>query len=329
MKILSLTFKIACAALILTACSKSSKGRLSEGDMIDIISDIEMADSYMQTHSGAYYSDSVRDRVLAKILDRNGANKQEFDSTMTWYGKNIDDYTLLLGKVEEELDRRRKTATGKTSVDDSPDYWTYSRHYTLSRDMVSDGLNFNVPINDMAKGARINWKLRASSALNGTCMLGMVFDDGSIAYNAMQLYGQNRLDFSVQSDTAKTVKRVFGKLKLTDLYGTQLLIDSVTLRALPPDSTRYFEIGSLRRYFSPKKKIVINIAEKDSIGSESASARTEEIDIRTQSERPTGVKPTQLTKKPRPERRANAVINAVPVSSTPSVRRESVVRPGK
>lgn len=216
--------------------------------MISIISDIEIAESYIQRQGGEYYGDSIRDRVMNKILERNGVTKASFDSTMTWYGKNIDDYSMLLTKVEAELEKRRKSSTGKPATDEATDFWPYSRHYLLTSSMASDGLQFNIPVSEISRGSRINLKLRANAPINGQCLLGIVYADGSKGYNSFPMYGQNQVDVTLQSDTAINIKRIFGNLKFSGMESGHILVDSISLKELAPDSTKFYEIGSLKRF---------------------------------------------------------------------------------
>ena len=47
---------------------------------------------------------------------------------MTWYGRNIDEYRDLYGKVDVELAARQRAVTGMEDTDIvSTDLWPYSR----------------------------------------------------------------------------------------------------------------------------------------------------------------------------------------------------------
>lgn len=86
---------ISVSLMLLSSCDKRPKGVLSDDEMVRLIADIEVAEVYMQQHNSGYYNDSVRDSAVQWALERHGLTKADFDSTMTWYGRNIDEYRDL------------------------------------------------------------------------------------------------------------------------------------------------------------------------------------------------------------------------------------------
>ena len=217
--------------------------------MVRLIADIEVAEVYMQQHNSGYYNDSVRDSAVQWALERHGLTKADFDSTMTWYGRNIDEYRDLYGKVDVELAARQRAVTGMEDTDIvSTDLWPYSRHMIVSANGSSDGLSFSLPSEDIQKGDRITWKMRLKGLSSGNILLGVDYDNGTSSYSYQSQNGMSKGEVMLQTDSALQVRRVYGYVRANDVSSLPMWIDSISLKRTPIDSTEYYRIHSQRRY---------------------------------------------------------------------------------
>lgn len=254
MRILKRIIILGFAFLIASACNKRPEGVLSDKEMVGLIADMEVAESYLQTHNHSYYNDSTRDKVLQYILDRHGLDKAGFDSTMVWYGRNIDEYRDLLSKVDKELQHRAKSVKG-TSLDEivKSDLWPYSRHYIMSSLSENNLLQFSIPGSDITSGDRLSWEMRINSILEGMALMGVEYENGLKAYTYASTGGTRKMSLNLQTDTSQTIKRVFGQVKVNELSLQPIFIDSVSLKSLPFDSLEYYKINSQRIFRGPIK----------------------------------------------------------------------------
>lgn len=268
----------------ISACRKKD-GRLSENEMVNLIADIEVAEQYIQGNMPNSYENSFRDRAMNDVLRNRGVTKAEFDSTMTWYGKNIDEYSNLLGKVEQELARRSRSVSSSNSEENRNDYWPYSRYCAYDYHSATNGIRFSTQVKDLPKGGRVNWKIHFNRSVDGQGILGVVYEDGSTNYGTNQLYSSNGFDMTLQSDSSKIVKKIFGSLILEKNGSGRILADSISLVGLPMDTTKFYEFYSSRRYFKPRrisKKIVIEDSLKvssDGIEKEKAIPDKHKVDV--------------------------------------------------
>lgn len=246
-----------------SACRKKD-GRLSEKEMVNLIADIEVAEQYIQGNMPNSYENSFRDRAMNDVLRNRGVSKAEFDSTMTWYGKNIDEYSNLLVKVEQELARRSRNVSSSRAEENRSDYWPYSRYCAYDYHSASNGIRFSTQVEGLPKGGRINWKIHFNRSVDGQGLLGVVYEDGSTNYGTNQLYSSNRFDMTLQSDSSKVVKKIFGSLILDKTGSGRILCDSISLTGLPMDTTKFYEYYSTRRYFKPQR-ILKKITVEDSL----------------------------------------------------------------
>lgn len=260
------------ALLLGAGCNKRPKGVLSDDEMVGLIADMQIAEVYMQQHNSGYYNDSIRDSAVQWALDKHGLSKADFDSTMTWYGRNIDDYLNLFGKVDAELAKRQNRAIGETEKNlVSTDLWPYSRHILISENAPSNGLAFSLPLNDIPKGERITWKMRLKGLSSGNVLLGVDYDNGMSSYTYQTQNGNSKIDLTLQTDTAYNVKRVFGYMRTKEDHSLPIWIDSIALQQLPLDSTEYYRIHSQRKYSGFHKQVKVS-EKKDTIEEDSKIA---------------------------------------------------------
>lgn len=226
------------------------------------MADIEIAQAYIQSKGYRDNNSENRERILNYVLEKNGMTREDFDSTLSWYGRHIDKYDDLYAKVDKELARREAKISGNSAEMLSNDLWPYSRHLVISSKSSADNLAFSIPANELEKGDRLSWKFRLNMPTDGTALFGVRYTDGTAAYTTQNLNGDN-IEVSLQTDTALTVKDIFGNLKVT--IGRSFVgLDSLTLTSAPFDSTLYYRISSSKRFFGPKPKIR-KTEKKDSI----------------------------------------------------------------
>ncbi len=257
-------------SLILVGCDKRPGNVLDEDEMVRLIADMEVAEIYFQQYPGGYYNDSIRDRAIQFVLDKHHISKKDFDSTLTWYGKNIDVYQQLYSKVDKELLNRQKKITGKSETDlVSNDLWPFSRHYFIDSKSGRHDINFAIQSSEVESGERLIWRLRTNSMPSGQILLGVEYENGtsSVTY---QSTNSKISEITLQTDSSQRVKRIMGQFRLKDSSSLPVWIDSISLKSLPFDSTEYYRIYSQRLYRGPKRRL--NIKEKaDSIDNEENS----------------------------------------------------------
>lgn len=244
------------AAFFTQSCNRRPKGVLSDKAMVRLVADLETAESYLNRYTEDYPDDEMRDRTMQYILNRNGISKAEYDSTLSWYGRNIDVYSGLLDKVDKELERRQLDASG--SIDEEEDQsgtnlWTYSKHFMISPNSASNNLSFSFSPENLTPGDRLEWIFRYKGGSNANIMLGVDYDKGSGAYVYETLYGSKKADINLQTDTARTVKRIYGTVVFVDAERNVLWLDSISLKKLPFDSTQYYKIFSHRHLSEPTR----------------------------------------------------------------------------
>lgn len=234
-----------CLAVSFIACKHRPSGVLSDKEMAPVIADLKIADAMFSSRT--HGSDENKKAAVEFILKKHGVAREEFDSTMAWYGRNPDAYYELCDLAEKEiLVRKKEISGGSVETVESTDLWPYSRYAMLSPLAASNGIDFSIPVSGIEKGGIIEWKFRANNSISGQSILGVEYESGKKAYLTRNFSEQKKGDISLQTDTAENVTRVFGNMAVDDRRRLPVWLDSIALRALPFDSTRYYSIHSLR-----------------------------------------------------------------------------------
>lgn len=241
------------AALILFACSDRPDNIASDSEMVKVMADLEMAQAYLQNKGYTNNNPQNRERILKYILEKNGMSREDFDSTIVWYGKHIDKYDDLYAKVDKELARRESRISGNSIEVLSNDLWPYSRHFIISPKSSTDNLSFNITPEDIDRGGKLTWKLKLNSTPVGTALFGVKYSNGNVSYTSQNISGNN-FEISLQTDTALSIREIFGNIRISDNH-TFVGIDSISLTSAPFDSTIYYQINTLRRFNVPVRKI--------------------------------------------------------------------------
>ena len=249
-------------AIMLSSCSDRPENIPSDSKMVSIMADIEMAQAYIQNKGYRNNTPENRERILEYVLDKNGMTREDFDSTLSWYGRHIDKYDDLYARVDKELARRESRISGNNVEILSNDLWPYSRHLVISSKSSNDSFVFNLPANELGKGDFLMWKFRMNAPADGNAIFGVRYSNGRVSYVNQSLNGNN-VEVSLQTDTALSVKEIFGNLRVK-LLRSFVGLDSLTLTSAPFDSTLYYRIHSVRNYYTPKSKNK-PIEKKDSI----------------------------------------------------------------
>ena len=258
--------------MVFSACIKRPKGVLSEKETIDLLTDMQLAEAYLNT-SGPNTPDSVRKSLAEAVLLQHGVTKEQLELTLEYYGKNADEYYALFDKVNKRIDSKRKSLTGQMPTENlaENDIWPYSPFTLFMRNNASDGLVFSLTGDAVEPGERLEWNMRLNNNGQADALLGVEYGDGSSTYVKRNLGGSKNVNISLQSDTGKVVKRIFGYFNVSKA-SLPVWADSIRLVRFPYDSVSYSKLRGQNRYFGAKNRPVEQ--RKDSVAMDSTVLNT-------------------------------------------------------
>lgn len=250
----------AAALLLATSACKADKdkGVLSMKQMAEVIADMQLAEAYT-TVNGTIYNDSLQSIMRQTVLRDHGLTQQDYDRNVSWYAHHIEKHTKLYEEVEKVLGRKQEkmmagaaAAAGRDG--DSGNIWPYSRMAMLSDLSSSDGIAFSLSDPDMKKGERLKWTMHLSNNPGAAVTFGVDYREGGTSFITERLTGEKRMEASLQTDSTKTVGRVYGYFRMTSRSMLPVWADSIAVVVLPPAPELYHKYNSQCNYFGPTPK---------------------------------------------------------------------------
>lgn len=262
------------SALLLSGCGKRPEKVLGEKEMVKLMADMQLAEAYSNSYGGGRMGSEERNNLGKGVLAAHGVTQEELDSTLSWYGKNMDDYTELYDKVDKEIASRRKKLMKEDSqpedINSVDMLWPYKTHGTLSTLGNSDAWILSVDMPQLDRGDVVEWSMRMSETTAFTGVLGVEYSDGTSDAFSQMLSGNRKHEMRLQTDTGKTVTRIYGTVRLKDPAQLPIYADSIMLRKIPYDSLEYHKHRSLRHYGVPVP-VVHKAPKADSIAADSVT----------------------------------------------------------
>lgn len=253
-KYLGWLWMAAIAAILLAGCRKRPEGVLSDKEMTELMADMQLAESYSDyEYSGPNLRD-YRNGLAESVLLHHGVSREELDSTLSWYGKNLDDYSKLFEKVDKRIAEKRKASFKTDGSDEEPEgdiLWPYTENGVISNLGNSDGWVFSIPAPGLEKGDMLEWTMHIPQSAGFASVLGVDYEDGTGEAVTANISGGMSMDLRLQTDTGKTVGRIYGTMRLKDELKSAVFVDSIRLRRLPFDSLEFTKYRNQKRYGIP------------------------------------------------------------------------------
>ena len=260
-------FAFATAAMLIAGCSDRPKEILPENDMVELMADLELAEAYIRS-AGPELSDNDRKSIPEAVMAAHGVSKAQLDTTLAYYGRNADEYMELFDKVDKHIAERRRKIDGNVpdTGGNADNIWPYPSMIRFASVNATDGLVFSIPSDGISGGERLEWKLRTSSPLDAEGIFGVDYSDGTSSFIKRHFGGSRGVSLTLQTDTGRTPKRIYGVYRLTDSR-TMAWADSIMLLHMPYDSATYYKVNQQYRYYGIKeRKKNTEPTDQDSIG---------------------------------------------------------------
>lgn len=244
-------------SMAVVSCGGRPEGVLSDDRMADLMADMQLAEAYSSLpSSGRGMTREQRDSLGRGVLAANGITQAELDSSLSWYGRNMDTYTELYEKVDKRIAEKRKRLLndGIKEEADGDNLWPYPAHGIISGLASSDGYLFSITNPELVRGNALEWKMRVSPATSLNMMLGVEYADGSDTYVSRSFSSERKVELHLQTDTARDVRRVYGVMRVARVRDLPVFTDSISLQVLPLDSAEYYRIKGQKSYYGPHRR---------------------------------------------------------------------------
>lgn len=229
---------VAVAVMALTAaCGGTPDGVLGREDMAMLMADIHTGEGVVDMNREEYITDSAKQVLRMAIYARHGVTPAEFDSSMAWYGRNLDEYMEMYDRTIEILEQRlaetgnRVAAEAMSIAGDSVDVWAYSRYLTFSDLSPSRFVTFGLATDEnWERGDSYTWRGKFfNNGNDGYWTIVAEYTDGSMESVRNPLRADGWQEIKFVTDSSRTARRVYGMLYGVGRDATTLRIDSIEL----------------------------------------------------------------------------------------------------
>ncbi len=227
------------AILLAGACSSRPDYVLNKKDMASLLVDVHKGESVIEINHSQFASDSMRRVMKQSVLDAHEVTQQQWDSSLAYYGRHIEDFVDLYDDVISNLEQQLKNANVNSQgtgvqmqvVGDSADTWDQPRLRHFYSRQPSDIMKFNLK-RDMNwdRGDVYTWNFKAvNSSAPVMWTIAAEYTDGTSEYKSGTTTGNGWSHIAFHTDSARTTSTVRGVLHMVPPGGESAYIDSVSL----------------------------------------------------------------------------------------------------
>lgn len=228
--------------MMLMACSSTPDYVIPQSRMAELMADLYIGDAVVEAESHKFSDDSLRKVLMQSIYAKHGVTREQVDTSLYWYGHNMQEYMEVCNKTEELLQTRideAERAGGKAersprvmSLDgDSVDVWPGIKMRRNTVDIPSDFISFNITSDkNWERGDRYTLSVKGINTHRPVTMnMAVDYNDGTTEYNWFSgpAEGMNRLLLVL--DSAKVASTVYGAIYYSAADKEISYLDSISL----------------------------------------------------------------------------------------------------
>ena len=140
-----------CLVGLLAACSKVPDEILSQQKMRAVLKDMLLAESMVYVDNQKFRSDTMKQALYESVFRKHGIDQALYDSSLVWYGKNLDLYMKVYERVQRDIEKDinnlgdvQAKATIATVNMDSVNIWPRREYVEFSPRSLFTGVTFLV-----------------------------------------------------------------------------------------------------------------------------------------------------------------------------------------
>ena len=229
---------------VVASCSRVPKNIISEKKMRTVLYDMQIAEAFVETKNEDFATSDARQVVYDAVFSKHNITQAEYDSSLIWYGKNMDLYMNIYKLVLRDLNKniellgdiKPDPLSGDASTKDSIDIWIYSRSYSFKPERVFNTLSFdispNVPYSQGSSyvlGVSV-WGVSPHMKHKPKIHLSAVHADTIISVNK-ELSGDGYYETVIKTVATKQVKKIYGYITVNNADASyhRIYIDDINL----------------------------------------------------------------------------------------------------
>jgi hypothetical protein len=110
---------------------------IGQDAMVDLLTDIHLADAYIQSNTRNYNSSDRKDMLYEAVLQKHGINRQQLDTSLYWYGLHTELYKKMYDRILLKLSDEKNTLEERLNLltaiptGDSVNIWNRQERWTF------------------------------------------------------------------------------------------------------------------------------------------------------------------------------------------------------
>lgn len=154
-------FLTATATIAFCGCSKVPDNILSEKEMQSVQYDMQIAEAIINQNPSDYPDSEHKEALYQSVFRKHKIKEALYDSSLIWYGKNLDIYMKVIERTEVDLRKtndllsdKLKNKSDEPHRIDSIDIWNASRSMIMEAQKGGNRLVFDIkPQNNYPSGS--------------------------------------------------------------------------------------------------------------------------------------------------------------------------------
>lgn len=267
--------------LLLLACESRPKYVIPEDEMVDLLVDVHKSEAVIALNHHQYPTDEKKRIVREAVYMRHHTTKADFDSSMVWYGNNLDDYMEIYKRVIDKLNEennaikeliKEEEMQVLTQAGDTVDIWKQQRWHIFDSDKDNNILAFSINSDEnFNRGDRFSLRFHVVNIPprgdNVQVYMAIRHQDNVIHYTHINAQRSGWNVLNIQSDSINNLKELYGYIAMPPRNdGYIMYIDSIQLIrmhekvGMPDYEYKVMDILNARKNDKelPKKKVKVN-----------------------------------------------------------------------
>jgi len=230
------------ATTLVIACSKVPDAILPEKKMQDVMVDIYLAEALIETNRQVY-PDSLRKAALFQsVFRKHNITEAVYDSSLVWYGKNMDIYMQVLDLALNDVNARIRdmgdvqASAAPNSNQDSLNIWPRRNYMVLHPKALFNGVTFDIqPERAYSSGSSFVLGMRVwglTDKMKFVPEIRMAIDQNdTVLYMNEKITKDGYYQTILKGIPTQQVKRVYGYIRMDNTNDNyyKIYVDSLSL----------------------------------------------------------------------------------------------------
>ncbi|MCI8998040.1 MAG: DUF4296 domain-containing protein [Muribaculaceae bacterium] len=235
-------FVILLALLVVTACDNTPDYVIPPKKMAALMADVHTGEAVVEGNARSFPNDSVKKTFMQSIYLKHGVTSQDVDTSLYWYGHNLNKYMDVYNKTIEILENRiaeAEKAGGKSdrapmrvSLDgDSVDIWQGASTRRNSPFLPSEYLTFHYSTDkNWERGDRYTVSVKPIGTHSPVSInIAVEYNDGTTEYVSASENGEGMKRLVLVLDSAKVASNVYGSIHYSPRGDEVSYLDSISV----------------------------------------------------------------------------------------------------